>query len=151
MKPHPTPPGLAQESVWDYPRPPLLGGSVRHIQLVFNRTIIAETRRAERVLETGHPPVYYIPPRISLWNTWCQPSTPRGASGKARRRITPSSSVTRRRQMQLDSTPNPLPPMSRSRITQHSIPKRWTAATWMGNWSCRSRVAFTAAGSPARL
>jgi uncharacterized protein (DUF427 family) len=30
--------------------------------VVFNGVCIAETRRALRVLETGHPPVYYIPP-----------------------------------------------------------------------------------------
>lgn len=30
--------------------------------MVFNDTTIAETNRALRVLETSHPPVYYIPP-----------------------------------------------------------------------------------------
>jgi uncharacterized protein (DUF427 family) len=30
--------------------------------VVFNDTSIAETNRAVRVLETSHPPVYYIPP-----------------------------------------------------------------------------------------
>jgi uncharacterized protein (DUF427 family) len=29
---------------------------------VFNGVTIAETRRAKRVLETSHPPVYYLPP-----------------------------------------------------------------------------------------
>jgi uncharacterized protein (DUF427 family) len=29
---------------------------------VFNGEVIVETRRAVRVLETSHPPVYYIPP-----------------------------------------------------------------------------------------
>lgn len=55
-------PGPGQESVWDYPRPPRLEDSVRHIQVVFSGVAIAETRRAKRVLETSHPPVYYIPP-----------------------------------------------------------------------------------------
>ena len=36
--------------------------SARHIQVIFNGVVIAETRRAKRVLETSHPPVYYIPP-----------------------------------------------------------------------------------------
>jgi uncharacterized protein (DUF427 family) len=35
---------------------------MRHIQVIFNGVVIAETRRAKRVLETSHPPVYYIPP-----------------------------------------------------------------------------------------
>ena len=54
-------PGPGQESVWDYPRPPRLEDSDKHVQVIFNGTLIAETRRAKRVLETSHPPVYYIP------------------------------------------------------------------------------------------
>jgi uncharacterized protein (DUF427 family) len=56
------PPGPGQESVWDYPRPPRLEPSARHIQVYFNDELIADTRNAFRVLETSHPPVYYIPP-----------------------------------------------------------------------------------------
>jgi uncharacterized protein (DUF427 family) len=55
-------PGPGQESVWDYPRPPRLEDSTKQIQVVFNGVTIAETHRAKRVLETSHPPVYYIPP-----------------------------------------------------------------------------------------
>lgn len=55
-------PGPGQESVWDYPRPPRLEDSSRHIQIVFNGEIIADSRQAKRVLETSHPPVYYLPP-----------------------------------------------------------------------------------------
>ena len=51
-----------RESVWDYPRPPRVEPSSRHIRVVFNNTAIAETSKAFRVLETSHPPVYYIPP-----------------------------------------------------------------------------------------
>ncbi|HZS79707.1 MAG TPA: DUF427 domain-containing protein [Ktedonobacteraceae bacterium] len=51
-----------QESVWDYPRPPRLEESSRHIQVIFNGVVIADTHRAKRILETSHPPVYYIPP-----------------------------------------------------------------------------------------
>ncbi len=55
-------PGPGYESVWDYPRPPRLEGSEKHIRVVFAGVVIADTRRAMRVLETSHPPVYYIPP-----------------------------------------------------------------------------------------
>jgi len=55
-------PGPGQESVWDYPRPPRLEESGKHIQVIFNGVVIADTRRARRILETSHPPVYYIPP-----------------------------------------------------------------------------------------
>jgi len=51
-----------RESVWDYPRPPRVKPSSKHIRVVFNETTIAETNRAFRVLETSHPPVYYIQP-----------------------------------------------------------------------------------------
>ena len=54
-------PGPGQESVWDYPRPPAVEAMNQHVQIVFNDVIIADTQRAQRVLETSHPPVYYIP------------------------------------------------------------------------------------------
>lgn len=53
--------GMARESVWDYPRPPRLEPSARRIRVEFGGVVIADTRRALRVLETSHPPVYYIP------------------------------------------------------------------------------------------
>jgi len=55
-------PGPGQESVWDYPRPPHLEDTTKHIQVIFNEVAIADTHQAKRVLETSHPPVYYIPP-----------------------------------------------------------------------------------------
>lgn len=51
-----------KESVWDYPRPPRLEWTPRHLRVVFAGLEIADTRRAWRMLETSHPPVYYIPP-----------------------------------------------------------------------------------------
>src|SRR5947209_3427259 len=54
-------PGPGEESVWDYPRPPCVEGSEKLVQVVFSGVVIAESRRAHRVLETSHPPVYYIP------------------------------------------------------------------------------------------
>ncbi|MET0707728.1 MAG: DUF427 domain-containing protein [Tardiphaga sp.] len=51
-----------QESVWDYPRPPRLEPVVERLRIVFNGETIADTRAAYRVLETSHPPVYYLPP-----------------------------------------------------------------------------------------
>ena len=54
-------PGPGQESVWDYPRPPKLEPTDKHISVYFNGELIADSRRAWRVLETSHPPVYYIP------------------------------------------------------------------------------------------
>ena len=51
-----------QESVWDYPRPPRIEDCAKRIQVVFNGVVIANSYRAKRVLETSHPPTYYVPP-----------------------------------------------------------------------------------------
>lgn len=56
-------PGPGQESAWDYPRPPRLEACNRHIQVNHNGVMIADTHQAKRVLETSHPPVYYVPPQ----------------------------------------------------------------------------------------
>lgn len=61
-RPKPVQPLPGQESVWDYPRPPRLEPTLRHLRVVFNGVTIADTRRGLRVLETSHPPVYYFPP-----------------------------------------------------------------------------------------
>ena len=55
-------PGPGQESVWDYPRPPRLEMSTRRVQVWFEGTLIADSERAARVLETYHPPTWYLPP-----------------------------------------------------------------------------------------
>jgi len=56
------PPGPGQESVWDYPRPPRLEPTVRRIRVVVGERCLVDTTQAYRVLETSHPPVYYVPP-----------------------------------------------------------------------------------------
>ena len=49
------------ESVWEYPRPPRVELSSKRVRVVFGGATIAWTSRAHRVLETRHPPVYYVP------------------------------------------------------------------------------------------
>ncbi len=56
-------PGPQQESVWDYPRPPRVEPVAKPITVIFNSVQIVATTAAMRVLETSHPPVYYIPPQ----------------------------------------------------------------------------------------
>ena len=68
------------ESVWDYPRPPRVEPSTRRIRVVLGGVTVADTTRAVRVLETSHPPGYYIPPedvrreylRPSRRHTFCE-------------------------------------------------------------------------------
>lgn len=49
------------ESVWDYPRPPRVETSSEHVVVEHAGRSIADSHRALRVLETSHPPTYYIP------------------------------------------------------------------------------------------
>ena len=53
--------GWAVESVWDYPRPPRLEHSTARVIVRHGGVTIVDSRRCLRVLETSHPPVYYVP------------------------------------------------------------------------------------------
>jgi uncharacterized protein (DUF427 family) len=57
-------PGSGQESVWDYPRPPRAETCCKSLTIVFADQVLVETTQSIRVLETSHPPVYYIPLEI---------------------------------------------------------------------------------------
>ncbi|MYT73441.1 MULTISPECIES: DUF427 domain-containing protein [unclassified Streptomyces] len=71
----------ANESVWDYPRPPAVRADDRTVRIECAGQVVADTGRAIRVLETSHPPVFYIPPadvrtdlliRSNGRRTWCE-------------------------------------------------------------------------------
>lgn len=47
--------------MWDYPRPPRLERDGRRVRVVHGDVVVADTRAAWRVLETSHPPTFYIP------------------------------------------------------------------------------------------
>ena len=51
------------ESVWDYPRPPAVEPSGQRVRVIADGVVIAESSAALRVLETSHPPAWYIPPQ----------------------------------------------------------------------------------------
>jgi len=76
----PLPAAPGQESVWDYPRPPRLERSAAHVVVVLGGVTIVATRRAVRVLETSHPPAYYLPLadalggafRPAAGTSWCE-------------------------------------------------------------------------------
>jgi uncharacterized protein (DUF427 family) len=73
-------PGPGQESVWDYPRPPRLERTAERLRVTFAGRTIADTVNGFRVLETSHPPVYYLPPadidekylRAAGGSSWCE-------------------------------------------------------------------------------
>jgi uncharacterized protein (DUF427 family) len=54
--------GRGQESAWDYPRPPRVEPTRKHVTVMFGGVDVADTREAVRLLETANPPVYYLPP-----------------------------------------------------------------------------------------
>lgn len=60
---HPVPdvPAPGQESVWDYPRPPRAERVSSRIVIRLGGEVIVDTDDVVRVLETSHPPVYYVP------------------------------------------------------------------------------------------
>ena len=47
--------------MWDFPRPPDVVQWGERVQVVLGGTTIADTRKAWAVLETSHPPTYYLP------------------------------------------------------------------------------------------
>ncbi|MDU0346843.1 DUF427 domain-containing protein [Microbacterium sp. KSW2-29] len=61
LRPVPDPVRPGQESVWDYPRPPRVERVHKRAQIDFGGVRIADTDDVVRVLETSHPPVYYLP------------------------------------------------------------------------------------------
>ena len=78
--PTPDKPGPGQESVWNYPRPPRLEEFAGSITVELGGQEIASTTRAWRVLETSHPPTYYLPRdcfvdgslRPASGSSWCE-------------------------------------------------------------------------------
>lgn len=73
-------PGPGQESVWDYPRPPRVEPTNRHVVVRFGGVVVADTRNAIRVLETSQAPAFYLPPsdvdlallRPAAGSSWCE-------------------------------------------------------------------------------
>ena len=55
-------PKEGQVSVWDFPRPPALEKVHQEISIYVGKTCIAKTTNAYAVMETAHPPSYYLPP-----------------------------------------------------------------------------------------
>ena len=53
-------PGPGQVSVWDFPRPPRLAADTREVTIQWGDVEIARTRASVVVLETSHPPCFYL-------------------------------------------------------------------------------------------
>ena len=79
-RPRPIPPGPGQESVWDYPRPPVIRPTSEQVRVVHGGVVLADTTAALRICETSQPPAFYLPPgdvrtdllRRSAGRSWCE-------------------------------------------------------------------------------
>lgn len=47
--------------MWDFSQPPALRASADRVEVVFGGVTICETSHSLQVLETSHPPTYYLP------------------------------------------------------------------------------------------
>lgn len=65
---HAIEPEAGQESVWDYPRPPVLRPCSRLVEVRDGHSIIASTRNSLRLLETASPPTFYLAPDDIYWD-----------------------------------------------------------------------------------
>jgi uncharacterized protein (DUF427 family) len=54
-------PGPGQVSVWEFPRPPRLVRDPREVVVRWGDREVVRTRGAVLVLETAHPPTWYLP------------------------------------------------------------------------------------------
>lgn len=55
-------PGPGQESVWDYPRPPVLKRDNRAVEVRDGASVLARSQACLRLCETASPPTFYLPP-----------------------------------------------------------------------------------------
>ncbi|KAK0390588.1 hypothetical protein NLU13_0092 [Sarocladium strictum] len=69
----------AKMNVQTFPRPPKLDKVSRQLQVIWDGHVVADTNEAYWVLETHHPPTYYLPRsavKIPLTTTsrrsWCE-------------------------------------------------------------------------------
>ena len=60
-------PAAGQESVWDYPRPPLMKPCDRLVVVKADGRTLARSTRTVRVMETASPPGFYIPETDIDW------------------------------------------------------------------------------------
>ena len=56
---------MTSEKVADYPRPPRLEVSADHVLVRIGGEILFDGTGCQRVLETFHPPTYYLPPAVT--------------------------------------------------------------------------------------
>jgi uncharacterized protein (DUF427 family) len=61
-------PGPGQESVWDYPRPPVVKPCGKLVEVKLGDILLARSSRSYRLLETASPPTFYLPHNDVTWD-----------------------------------------------------------------------------------
>lgn len=56
----PVEPGPGQRSVWEFPRPPAVEADERLVEVILGGEVVCRTRDSLLVLETSHPPTWYL-------------------------------------------------------------------------------------------
>ena len=126
---------LKPENVADYPRPPAIEAFEGVILVRFAGSVIAETRTSFRILETFHPPTYYLP----ITSFFARHAATRQGAVNAVRVEGPGKlfSMSSRAGGSPNGLPGPIArhcrPMPRSRITSPYMPSRWTKSCWLAN------------------
>ncbi len=136
------------ESVWDYPRPPRLEPSDRRVRVVVDGTTIADTCRAVRVLETSHPPGWYIPPEDVRMDLLQPTPLHTACEYKGQASYFRISAGVQIGSMQPGRMPGRWPATRPSLASSPSTQEGSTRPGSMTNVSCPRRATSTAAGSP---
>ena len=113
--------------MWDYPRPPLVVPDRRTVEVAQAEGLVASTDQSVQLLETSHPPAFYLPPESVI-------------SGRLRELSNPSAGDIRIHTRNSPTTPHG------SRSTQAG-----SAAPWMESLCDLKPVVSTGDGSPTTL
>ncbi len=141
-------PGPTQESVWDYPRPPSVEQTGRHLVVTFTGRIVAESTRAWRVCETSHPRSTTCLATTSRRPFSYRPVVRRTASSKDRRLTGRWSWVGAASPRSRGRTSGRALATSGWPALWRSIRAEWTRRASTGSGYGHRPVGSTAAGSP---
>jgi uncharacterized protein (DUF427 family) len=144
-------PKQGQESVWDYPRPPRLERVQKHVEIVFNDAKIVDALWSFRVLETSHPPVYYVSPESIAPNVLIPAAGSSVCEWKGEARYFDVVAGTRTAQAAAWCYWNPTYGFAELPGLWRFMPVRWTVAPSMEKPLSRSRDNSMADGSPPIL
>lgn len=143
-------PEVRTESVWDYPRPPVVREVDGHVTVDLGGVRLVDQRGFLEVLETSHPPTVYLPrsafPEGSLvltaGSSWCE------FKGRASYADVLGGAAIAERAAWFYLDPSPAYAALRDHVALY--PGRMDASRSTASWCARRTATSTAAGSPPR-